>query len=902
MDPTAEQIVINGSRNPLHATEHAAPTATDSAAGKTEGKPPKAPLTPPGRTFERREFVDEVGTGKNVGYKDKEVGKAGDMVTISKETEAQYVDFLNTYLSKFSDAIKLNPSLRENKSAAAGIQLLDMLTTNGKLDPKKISTFLNHKEGWIVATEAMNEYALQLNAVLGFVADTRPPSERGELLKQGRVKIEGLKWFGRMGGFENPFGTKFVHFNQRTDLFQALKNDPEQKAYIKAVMSIDLDDYRTSPTHPGMLEKDPGRVMSDNRSPESLRRNVLQLMQARREFLKDLGIPLKKIDSLPEEALLTQRILSEGFGETSLKWEKEIIDAFKPNEGGYIDGDIAGNIARFNKARREVMLHHVSEIIIKDALQNPDKIASAVQTRLKAVKDTGKTGEGAIRSKEATDKKAGLEAEKTTAEGKRNLTTVLEEKRNAVKDLETKLQSEYGLPIGTGLAATVDAEIAGIDNEIKGTPATPGGLLAQRQTASTAWEALVKTQRDAEATRQRTLLGNKQGNIDIGAIEQKTRESLKDTAEKRALDDIDSQIQEKKTRQENLKALKNEYANAQKLSAQTENDFLRNKDVPKNLVEIRNDYERFVNAAGATITPTQLEVQTVDQLIALATAPPYSLPNTTPEQQKSLREMLLRAKTEHKAMQTETYDLSSQAQRDALSNTINVPGATINLNSLVTMPEQQLAFLLAQPPYNLAQRDIQARLPLAQAEARKKLILRYKTGIEEQMVDFYNQIKTQGEIIKSAGNLDKAKEVLEMTNTILINQGEIFGRVIAIPREVDKYTDPNVVGNTDTEYSQAEREKALPKAYYEMLNVLFDYQHGGKIGDETLSREEYFKKLYDFLPPDKLLNLMWKSIGIPGPFLFNFSSLDPSNFTSNTELLIGFKKLLMSLGKEAIAL
>lgn len=709
-----------------------------------------SPPTPPDRTFEARAFKSGVGTGEDVGYKDKEAGKAGEMVTVSKETEAQYTYFLKDYLTTFSDAMRLNPSLRDNKAAETGRKLMEILTTEGNPDPAKISKFLTHKEGWIVVTEAMNEYALQLNAVLGFVTDTRPPSERGELLKQERVKIEGSRWFGKMPGFEKPFGAKFLQFNQRSDLFEALKKDPEEKAYIKGVLGINLDDYRLNLTNSNIVEKIPEKLKTTNRSPESLRRNILQLMQARREFLEDLGIPLKNIDSLPEEALITRTDLTQGFGPTGLKWEKEIIDKF--NDGFNPAATSAENVARFNKVRREVMLYYVSEIMIKDALKSPDKIASVVTERLRTIDIEGKGGEKERRTKKATAKKTELEAEHETA------------------------QNEF---------------------------------------------------------------------------------------------------------------------------AQKEDALLEN--IPKDLVKTKAAYETFVRVPPGTITPTELENETIDQLIIRATAPPYNMPNATAEEQKALRDMLLRAKTEHKAMQIEEYDQSPQIQRDAFTFVIEPPGATptINPDNLLTMPQQQLKNLLSQPPYEWSE-QIDDSLLLAQQEAKRKLITRHGVYLEEKIKDLDQQIQAQDKIIQNAGNLEKIKETLVMTDIILKRQEKIFKEAIAIPLDTQKYTDPKPVQNTDAEYSQTERDLALPKAYYEILNVLFDYQYGGKIGDKTLTREEYFQRIHNFLPEDKLLGIMWKYMGIPGPF--NFSNLDPNSFTSNTELVIGFRKIINDLGKETIAL
>lgn len=871
-----------------------APTQ-ESNARPVQTSPP-AETKPVIRTFETRGLKNEVGTGKNVGYKDKEAGK--ETVTISKETEDQYVYFLKDYLNTFSDAIKLNPSLGDSKAAEVGRKLMDILTTDGKPDPAKISQFLNSKEGWIVTTEAMNEYALQLNSVLGFVTDTRPPSERGEQLKQEKVKIEGSRWFGRMVGFENPFGAKFIHFNQRADLFEALKNDPEQKAYIKGVLSIDLDDYRTNPALPDTVEKDPTRVSSSNRSPESLRRNILQIMQARRGFLRDLGVPLKKIDSLPEEALFTHRVLTEGFGETGLKWEKEIIDAFKPNEGGYVDGDIAGNIIRFNKARREVMLRYVSEVMIKDALQNPDKIASVVAERLKTIdaKDAqGNNIEAARRTREASDTKNKLEAEKQQANNKKSGLTDVETKQQAIRTLERQLQNEYLLTITTDFATTVNAEVQRLNQELNGVIGGIPGLNADRDAVETGWLNTYQTTFNTELQRRTAALGAR-GTVNTQEVEEYAKK-VADVQHKRRLDVLDKQIKERKDRIEKLNTIKSNYDTAQKNFVEAETKLLT--DIPKDLVVTQTTYDNLVTAAGATITPTELENRTIDQLILLATNPPHNIPNNTTEEKAALRLMLLRAKTEHRSMQIEQYDQSPQVQRDTLQMILTAPGATINLDNLLTMPEQQLRHLLSQPPYNWNNLQIESSLPLAQREATRKLIIRYKVSLEERIKDFDQQIQAQDEIIKNAGNLEKVKEALEMTNTILENQGEIFGRAIEIPREVNRYTDPNTVQNTDTEYSQAEREKALPKAYYEMLNVLFDYQHGGKIGEQALTREEYFKRIYSFLPPDKLLNLMWKS-GIPGPF--NFNNLNPDNFTSNTDLLITFRKIMNDLGKEAIAL
>lgn len=722
-------------------------------------------------------------------------------------------------------------------------------------------------------------------------------------------------------------------------MFEEIKADVDEKAYFQALTGIDLDHLQVNAARTG-LEKIPNTVVASNVDPENMSSAIIQGINSRRAFFEALGVSGKKSDSTPEEPLLkaVAEVGGINYEQLGTTWGKEIIDEFKADRGGvrdlwgnakekfdpatnswvanpdfdpFVGLDAVGNARRFAKARETVMIRHAVKYLTEQLHRGKRETQLGILTEKKQTLES--EAEKTRRTKEATERKVKLQAKQAEVNASQDKVKAATEKQAALDTIGQKLYRDFALTMvtRTDFLTDVAAEIASSTDErnrltteittAKENRADEIGTLISQYIVSRG------ILRPPPGNRNQALENDYQT-----AMVQARSDAL-EIAKARydeRISDLETRKAECITKLTSLNNSLKEYKTAQEAKVMAEKEVL--DTAPKDLVETKRAYDSLITPAGGppTITEDDLRKKTADELIAKATRPPYSLANRTPEQKAKLREMLIRAKTEARAREVEMYEQSPAAQQEIYKEITEAPllgtPPTITEDNLLTMPEAQLMNFLLNPPYSWDPAEVANNLNAlhqAQAEAQKKLLIRYRISLDEQAKDLEAQIKTQDQIIEKAGNVAQIKERLDLTTAVLERQGSIFTQALSIKTEPEKYVDVTQIARSDMTYSKAEKDARAPKGYYELMNMFFAYQ-------DRADREEYFKRIYQFLPPKRLAELMSEK-GLSDPtvpplaledILNSLKTEITRNEISDPELYFGFRDIIEQIGQEATVL
>lgn len=908
-------------------------------------KPIEAPQAPPkdkkkepkstGETFDRTKFIQGVDTGREINWRGQEV-KTRKEFKITKETRDKFTHFLTDYVAQVGRGLRENPNFRDNPYSRVGIRFYDALTVNGEVEPTKMTEFLKKEENWALTLGVMDQYILDIKKAQGFMSLIEFEGKRNSVANPITIRTTPADFWSKFGERAGAAIRWFldkspdIKLVPNADLFKAMQGDDAKKAYFKTMTGMDLDDYQVAGNR---IQKVQGRVPSSNRDPKELQKEATKVILARRAFLGSFA-DLKKLDSSPHEQLARNTIVKNGFEQSSVILYQDIIDELQVNQGGirdwadrgvddpnfcmsvgvgfmgpgipdYENLDTVGNIERWEQASFAI-LDKMSVSQLGDAIHQKNVgLKSDVKARAASTVESA-------RKQEAKTQQSELEAKKTDIAGKKESFKTFDEKETAIKKLEKDLVERFGLPFGTDFVGAIDAEVTKLTDELNGAVGVLG-LKEQSLVARQNWQREYDTQYAGIATAWRAGMGAAD-RLDMAAV----KESATAAADMRYGDErkrLERDVSDREQRVLNLNNLKDQYGKAIKALAEAEAELVRN--VPKDLNETSKSYEILINPAGggATIADTDLDKKTVDELIKDATRSPYSIRNRTPEDKENLRRLIIRAKTERRARLVGDYSSPGTGSEIASFNSVvAAPGTTINEDALLSMPDGQLLHKLntdaVYAPIRIAlvaPRTIRDILNEAKKVAQSKLALRYKISIEEQVKDFDEQIKTQQGIIDKEDKKEaKAKEKAGYADAILSRQGEILRQHARVKKEVDKFTDNTALVNTDTTFTEAERAKGQPKGYYEMMNLLFNYQ-----AKQGLERASYFEKLYQFMPPKELARRLNESFGLGTmgagatdiniilQAIQNRIKSHGADKISYSEIIDGLDKFMVQLGKEA---
>lgn len=943
-EPTATEMVVKNADKSVKGND-LTKTAPAKEGAKTDAKPQVPEIKV--RRIRRNEFVTDHNAQKGTPA-EKEY------VTINPEVDKEYTDWTRNYVKDLSDAFARDPSLKQNKMARADVELVKALTNaDDQPDMDKINKFFDSANGWIVMTNVMSRYAFYANSALGRGLEsdtTRNPTDQSE---HQRVRLDNkgvLPYLRkRLPGLfvDDMKDDRQIDFTRDVTVFMSIKRNSDERAYVKAITGRDLDNLEAAADD--TIITTPGMTDNSTRTPEALRVEITSIVNAKRDFLRQIGVPPRLIDTFPEETLLNGATPGTRSSEqASTSWERDISDAFNSNRGGMRDGlgnfkqkrdargnwisnlpvpgapvlptdydvaahgeDRAGNAKRLDEARVGVIIKRTAEAMKGVFGREGEKLKSTLDNRIKNSKAADQETINKAKEEQKT-----LKTKEADEKTKDPLKTV-NEKRDTVKNIEDRLVKEFvpGGILPGGVEATIKDEIDKIDLRIKG-PATVGatlsatGLLAERRDII---EAMRKEASTASATeigiQGAAIKGIKGATVNAAEIKAAAQKAAEDNW-KQSLEDLDKERTELTKRKTDLESLRNSYKTAVPERTRAETEFANN--AKKNLVATEQAYDTLV-AHPANINTTQLESLTVDQLISLTTISPYGpagagYPYASTLDKETLRKLIIDAKTEQEADKIETTSEPSPLNQTIAFNEVTAAiGGTINADSVLTMNLPDLKYTLANPPYAMTPADITTKLPLAQEEAKKRLMLRYKTNHEQTLKDYTTQIDELDKIINNPKDQTRITEFQKKTQTIWDRQDKILNEVTTIKKDSQKYIDRTLVNASptiDTEFSAAEKTAVAPKGYYQLLNTLFDYQ----AGFEGKSREEYFKEVSAVIPPAKLAILLNESfhLRIAAPTIDSAlrrlgQEIGPKDM-SQLEIRLAFENMIVKLTREANAL
>ncbi len=728
---------------------------------------------------------------------------------------------------------------------------------------------------------------------------------------------------GLVGGNETGklFRTgKTLEIKRSVDALAALQTNADEVEYFKIMYNIDLTKFNVDVANQTVEPN------GDKQYVSRLRDEGLQALELRRDLYKDLGVPEDRLDTMPELNLFENTTLG-GFEQSSSLVGKDIIDAYY--EGGYDPAahTLAENQDRMTKARSKVMTKYAKENIRNEAdikTRSKDRPVATLRTRLSEYNgDASRVLER--RMKQENERRQTLAGERDGRQAELDRFKASDEALKTLKETVDKLEKPpYGLttippnPTSGQVNAAVTVEITTINTSLRDRTATPNtGKEVELETAKNNYNRELEAERTRRLAATRAALGP--SDKLTPDIQNDIKQEAADHANSVYGDEIrrlEEEIAELKSKREGLQGLDDTFRDTTKTFEEAQRELL--VQAPKELVATRLSYETLRRTTGATITDALLESQTVDQLIIMAVAPPYSFPNSTPDEKAALRKMIIQAKSELKARREEIVDPSPRDQRLALAEI--VAGLRITLDDLLnTKSDAELIHILSTDAAyavlraRLARRgsDVRAELALAKPEAARMLRNRYRAGLEEGIKDDDKQIEAIDTKAKDlAPTLSAEKVQLQLSLDMIERQESLFIASQEITHEAaarDKVTNLARYAAADRAIlSQSEQDlvdkKHPPKGYFELMDLFFDYR-----SRSDRNRSEYFSQISTVLPPDKLARLLNQSLNLgvrnslPAVFTEMNTRIERGTL-DRRHLRVGFAAIMDRLQEEALAL
>lgn len=672
----------------------------------------------------------------------------------------------------------------------------------------------------------------------------------------------GLGLAGKSLGKEGKLYTT----NESAAALNYIKSNKGLSEYVRHVYGISVDSYRWNPARRRI---EPARGGDETlQTAQKLQSEINQGLKTRELYYESIGVDASTLNRMAEEFLFEpgapggpektgtrmQKLLSEKY-----KPKRDIKDTAGRSRGdpafctGGATLDIEGNLARFNKARREVLTEMMAEWIDEyvETGTSPEgtKLVDALTAKITAREsDTGSFRQAVTKEnrnmKEAIDRTAtSLQTERATVDAYDAALKSLESLR-AQKETELKIPvSEFDNRLGT-----VNGEITRLQGQITGLKANRQHRIDTEKLKYATAPPKEKAAAEKSATEMITAQVAHE-------IEEKEKELARYEDEKNKIQEAKQQITERQSTLTEAQETTISYEHAVK--------------------KFQEDYTHVEDPARVGLTAAELVTMTQEELLrrvnelhTLAPAPPPPKPGWPKEENNTSehRMLLVNAAIHARADAIAARDpgrLANPARAGDFDRTLTRWG-TINENQWRTLNTDQINQLanLARsrrgPGFGWLPTENTLYAPVV-ARMKEEAMLRHTariTAMEQVKKDLQEESAAAERAISEVDFKGETAQ-LEAAKRMLGRQQDIFnGAKTAIDKKNAKsYGNVSKVVTGTPGYTEAEITANDEVAYYEYLDLLFGYK-------TSENREETFKTVREMLPPTELAQLLNDSLGL----------------------------------------
>ncbi len=688
-----------------------------------------------------------------------------------------------------------------------------------------------------------------------------------------------------------------MDLRQCSAALQSIQNNPDEVAYLKAVLGIDVSNFVV--TGPNQIGLRPGHALSPN-VIRNTQKEIFQGLYAREEFYTSLGIPSEALDALPEQYLYSY---NGGRAEqTGTRWQKRLDEIFQPQTNGIRDTagrfandplfltpnaagvaqtlDFAGNLRRFTEARRKVMMEMMEgqAIKVKDGEEALDSI-SRIKEKIKSRKDNGEEMEK--RKKVIRDRKILLETERNELSTAKTTTEAFTEAKKSLETAIIEFNREFSTVAiaaapGVPVLTTIEGEITKIHHDLHQNPPIAGSIAEARMQAKNEISAGTLRGVNSAAVALNAAIAPLDPRVQLDAdtrraiqnayIEQETE------AGKNMLAEVTQRETEAKAQLAKLDELKNKIT-AAKRALDEKSDVVLGT-AKENLTDLQTQY---VSLTSWGIGVIELRNLPIEELLTRINAIHAVTPaNGWPQAQNSdsaTRMRVVNAVAEAKAQFEETFD-TQKTVRDPqyvrITGWAGNPASAIlpvTPDQLRAMSENQLLILIhnlntSVPAQGWSSGNDPVELPnlrLAMEEAKNRMIIRHNAAATERIKDLEEQIKAEDKRLTEI-KFDDEINTLQVTSDLMLRQGKIFEMSYDMASDSERFTDVTLVNPNDPTFSTTEKapfDGAVPPVgYWRLMNALFGYE-------TKTDRSVYVSKLLKVLPPKTLARRINTALGMP---------------------------------------
>lgn len=666
------------------------------------------------------------------------------------------------------------------------------------------------------------------------------PMDRG--LAVGVLLGAGGAFLGSYLGGESEQDASKPGFASSKDSLKSIQNNKEYARYIKAVVGVDVNDFKFD-EETGAIETVGNGTTNDI---AQILNGAKSNLETRNHYFDSLGVPHEDRDIMPEQFILKGD--KAGFEHTGERVNAAILERYENLGGGK---DIAKNLELYRKAR-ELVLADLTEDLVRKLGKSPSRSVTDIQTKI-----TERTANDGRIIKEKREK-----ATKDAPELKEMLDGSIRPRIRAIETYEEAQKSlneaRKALPkyitdtFGSGVT-TVEEALQQIKEARRGT--TPVEIIVEGRQVSI--EKIEKRKRDAREEYQ-----ERAGEIlrDHGIGDDEPRERYKERLkilDESSKEQLNADLAEIKKDSNVLDEIENKIKDYQDAIKNSERGLdphgdisvARHADVYHRPEDREKAFKLVDNAEVQNLLLTGTRSEILKRINELHKSDPDFGWEEADNDDIEREELLVYALVTARAIKDDGDSIRGFREHAHLG-TITSEGVTYEQLESLSVPE--LKSLLSETGLDEGQ--------IAEAQTTVKEFATRMTKATRAMEKDLERRGRRAERLAEKVDLKDEINQLEVTKALMERQGAIFGLTAdfiadvskSIPIEADhakKLSELSSVERGKYTASEKARGNETPVAYYEFLNVLFDYQ-------DKPDREERFKKISKELSPTELYKIL----------------------------------------------